>query len=193
MNHSLNLMTSRSRQHELIRHRIRQWSAVLVVTGLVGFGAEALLYHNARQLATRRDQLQADAAPLRALQQDIERLQRRIAALRQQEQIAIALAGRLTPLYPLGVVSKAGAVCGDRLHVTHMDLLRSETPADGDSGEGECLYTLALTGTGLDNATVARFGDFLSRDGGFRDVSVSTSECVVGETEACSFNIQCAL
>jgi cell division protein FtsB len=177
MKTAINLLPPVYRRQRLVRRRVIQWSAVLVVT-LSAIGVAG--WYKGHEYHTLQRQLAAVARagqPAQAMLREITTMRAQIDKLQQYQTIAQELEQQRQVLALLGAVSQAARRTDGRLRVVdcRVDDLQA-TEVGGNPGEGTVHPgTVTLVGVALDSPTVAEFHDGLIRSGRFADVKLIKS------------------
>lgn len=181
----LNLLPMSYRRGQLIRRRLKQWSAVwLLVAGctvLVGWTQ----WSNYQAGATKLASLRVHYQPIAALKRDIAGLREKIDALQRRESLALSLADERSMVGLVGLLSQARQACAGRIAIGHLNLTRS-----GESQSAR--HVLTLTGVAADDIAVSQFASALRQANAFADIDLkSTGSVSVGDVEARSYTMEC--
>ena len=177
MKTAINLLPPVYRRQRLVRCRVIQWSAVLVVT-LSAIGVAG--WYKGHEYQALQRQLAAVARagqPAQAMLREITTMRAQIDQLRQYQTIAQELEQQRQVLALMSAVSQAARRTDGRLRVVDcrvVDLQATEVAenrGDGTLHPG----TVTLVGVALDSPTVAEFHEGLIRSGLFADVKLIKS------------------
>ncbi len=130
--------------------------------------------------------LEASAAPVETLRNEIRALGGRLGQLGQYKALLAQLEGSRPALTLLGLISQSARQCGGRLR---LEELTARTAQDETAGSPA---TLTLKGAAADNLAVARFVAGLRQTAAFQRVELKGSEQKnVEGGQSHSFVIEC--
>lgn len=193
-------------QRKMLRHaRIRQWSVVLGVCALLALAIGIQQHHEdrARQKALELRRLRA--TPLQAVQMQNDEFRKRLARLRDDQQLRVELESEQLAFHLLATVSRSASTCIDTVQVQQFTFSRTRStvntqPAliDGQPGPPEQteIETLVMTvkGIGADNLTVSRFVVALRDSQVFEKVDLKSSMGGAGPVRGIrAFVVECTL
>jgi hypothetical protein len=190
----VNLLPLSYRRRRFAARRLRQW---LVAWGGVAAGCIVVWWWSAASLqsaAAARDKRITEYAPILALAEDTQRMEREIKELEVREAMLAELHEEHPPLAGLGYVSNSARLCEGRIRVQRMALEGRSAPVKG-IGKGaprDANSSIVVEGTGLDNLAVARFVLALKECEAFQAVELKSSvETRISNEMVRRFVIEC--
>ncbi|MBC8356457.1 MAG: hypothetical protein H8E66_31135 [Planctomycetes bacterium] len=181
----LNLMPMRYRRGQLIRCRLKQWSALwlLAACGTVLLGWTQWSQYKAG--AAKLDSLRIRYEPIDAMKHDITGIQMTIDALQRRESLALSLADERSMLGLVGVLSQARKSCDGRISIGQLTL-------DRRGRTRSAMSVMTLSGVAVDDIAVARFTRALREANAFAGVDLkSTGKTTIGEIEGRTYTMEC--
>jgi hypothetical protein len=195
MSACINLLPSRVRRFQALKTAIRVWLLVWLSLVAVTIAMIAMELSRLNRISAQRQKLEAVGAECTEMEQDIARMQRRLTALQQREQSALALAADRPVLTLLGTVSRAARACDDKLYLKHLSLRRATltSVAAGKAAPAKTPSTAVLDGIAASNLHISRFAACLREAGVFSRVDVKSSvEKSQKDLSVLEFRIECA-
>jgi len=193
-------------RRKMLRHaRRRQWSIVL---GVCAISALAICLGQHWEYQIRHQGLEARrlrAAPLETVQAQNAELRKRLARIRNDQQLRADLESEQLAFHLLVTVSRSAAACSDGVQVQQFSFSRNRSTVSaapgntaGQPGQSEQteIETLVMTvkGIGTDNLMVSRFVVALRDSQVFDKVDLKSSMGTTGQTRGLrSFVVECTL
>jgi Tfp pilus assembly protein PilN len=209
----VNLLPWSYRRSRLLRRRLRQWSVVWAVIGLLM--AAGWLEERSRWLAALEETENEEARydEVRALRGEIARLTAQQKSLGEQQDLVTRLQQAPPPLLPLALVSASAARCGGRVAVRRLfydeqspnataaaapvaaaDPTAAQPIAKAAKAVERKPAQLTLEGVGADNVAVAEFVLGLRESRAFERVDLkSTAASVTRSGNVTTYQVECGL
>jgi hypothetical protein len=152
----INILPASYRRQQVLRSRCVQWTTIIAVALVTGWGWHWLEMREYRQLSQELDVLSREHAPTRTMLQQVVDMRKKLKELQEQETVAQELETQRNALKLLGVISKTAAKTEGKLRLTRFELTnfqnagRSDKPANNTPPPGGLL----LAGVSLDNQSV---------------------------------------
>jgi Fimbrial assembly protein (PilN) len=174
MRTAINLLPQSFRQQQVLRKRLVQWSSIISVVLVSGWGWHWYEMREDRQLTQQLETLSREHAPTQAMLKHLVEMRQQLKELEQQETVAKELDCQRNALTLLGVISDTARKTKGRLRVTKFDITNFQAPSGAsDNGAGKTAG-LTVSGVSLDNPAVAELLDGLQKSGVFRRVELAT-------------------
>jgi hypothetical protein len=199
-------------QRKMLRHsRIRQWSVVLGACFLVALAIWIRQHYEYQLRQQGLDARRLRAAPLQTVQTQNVELRKRLAQMRQEQQLRAELESEQIAFHLLATVSRSAATCSDGVQVQQFSFSRTRSivnsqpsntqpsSADGQPGQPDQkteIETLVMTvkGIGADNLMVSRFVVALRDSQVFDKVDLKSSMGGAGQARGIrAFVVECTL
>jgi Tfp pilus assembly protein PilN len=170
---TINILPASFRRQLVLRNRCVQWTAIIAVVLVGGWGWHRIEMREHSQLSRRLDALSREHAPTQTMLKQVVDMRQRLKDLEQQEAVAKELETQRNTLTLLGVISNAAQKTKGRLRVTKMDLkdFQNVRPV-ANAGAAPAPGGLVLSGVSLDNPAVAELLDGLQHSGIFSNVEL---------------------
>lgn len=170
---SINLMSLQAQRHSCIQLRVRQWTRVLLISGMVlsAFALERYVVYRAalqQQLA-----LEADYDPIQELKAANKLLAKQIAAIKSEEQFVLALSDQEPTTTLLGMIGKTVAESREHVFLQKIELNNIGLAVSSPS---EKKTVLDLTGFANSGAAMNQFKDSLQGLVPFGKVEVTSTK-----------------
>jgi hypothetical protein len=206
MNDDINLLPLAFRQRDQLRTRLRQWSAVWILTLLIGVSGGAWKYAGGQSLRERVRSLEEQCVPIRDLARQNAALKTRLHEFTGRQSLLMELERSQRPVQLLGIVSQSAHATNQRLHVEQLHISQEEvplpqptTPAKPDPAAANVKPAkpavrtrLVLTGLAADDLAVARFIAQLRGVAVFQSVDLESSSRVPHPTgHAQHYEVHC--
>ncbi|MCA9249257.1 MAG: hypothetical protein KDA42_19180 [Planctomycetales bacterium] len=189
----LDLRSDRIRRRTTLTGVARQWIPPIAAVLIVGLTMCANTWTVSRDLASRRIALELECQPLLQLQDEATSLRSEIAALRERENLALALLEEKPILTLVGLVSRAASANRQAVYIEEMHYLRNEEIEIASEGT-TTPCSVALKGMGENHLAVARFVAALRDTQVFSNVELGASgRTSRGPQDARSFELRCDL
>lgn len=184
---------------------VRRWSIALAVCAALAVAIFIRQHHEyqlARQVLESR---RLRAAPLETVQTQNAEIQKRLARIREDQQLRAELESEQLAFHLLATVSRSAATCSDNVQVQQFSFSRTRSTVttqpsntDGQSSQPEQteIETLVMTvkGIGADNLTVSRFVVALRDSQMFDKVDLKSSTGGTGLVRGIrAFVVECTL
>jgi hypothetical protein len=153
----INILPASYRRQQILRSRCVQWTSIIVVALVTGWGWHWLEMHEYRQLSQQLDVLSREHAPTRTMLQHVVDMRKKLKELQVQETVAKELETQRNALKLLGVISKTAAKTEGRLRVTKLELTNFQNAGriEKPTGAAPVAGGLLLSGVSLDNQSVS--------------------------------------
>jgi len=177
MRNNVNLLPASFRRQQMVRNRIYQWSALISVVLLIGWGSHWYELREQQSLEQRLDVLEREHQPTQVMLRQLVAMRQKLVDLEQQEHIASELEHQRHALTLLGVISQTTSKTNGKLRVTKMDLTNFQSPSSDQavpSTTNEQFAGFHLEGVSLDNPSVTELIDGLEKSGIFSHVELLT-------------------
>jgi hypothetical protein len=198
MNTGLNMLPRGFQRGRLVRLCLRQWLVPwAVAAGLTAALVCWLPAHHGEAEVARLDALEREHTRLGKLETRLAASRERLADLRSQEGLVLALDNQPPDLMVIGVVSRAARQSNGAVYVKSFSLQRMKGgPGSARASDGAspgCERLLTLKGTATDGLSVAGFAAVLRDAGVFAAVELkSTAVETLGAREVASYVLECA-
>jgi Tfp pilus assembly protein PilN len=190
----INLLPVSFRRQQIVRLRVVQWSAVMCVFLITGWGWHWYKQSEVQALSNQLESLQREHAPHKAMLKQLVQMRQKLEELQQQEGVAMELEHQRNALTLLGVISKTAEATDGRVRVTRVDLSGFQNmrhPAARET-HTEKHDGLTIAGVSLDNAAVVEMLDGLQDSGIFSRVELLVSkERLDGESALRDYEVRC--
>jgi hypothetical protein len=175
MRNMINLLPQSFRRQQILRKRIIQWTTIISLVLVTGWGWHWWEMQEDRQLTQQLDTLSREHAPTRTMLKQLVDMRQQLVELQQQEAVAKELDCQRNALTLLGAVSDAVRKTKGRLRITKFDIDNFQgIPNSGDPALVAKPPGVLLDGVALDNPSVAEMLDGLQKSGIFSRVELMT-------------------
>lgn len=169
----INLLPQSFRRQQILRKRITQWTTIISVVLVSGWGWHWWEMQEDRQLTQQLDTLSREHAPTRTMLKQLVEMRQQLVELQQQEAVAKELDCQRNALTLLGAVSEAARKTKGRLRITKFDVDNFQ----GNSNSSDPALVakppgVLLDGVALDNSSVAQMLNDLKESGIFSRVEL---------------------
>jgi Tfp pilus assembly protein PilN len=190
----VNLLPVSYRRQQIIRKRAWQWTTIIAVVLVSGWGWHWFEMHEQRQLTQQLDVLSREHAPTQTMLKQVVDMRRQLKDLQHQEVVAKELETQRNALTLLGVISNTAQKTKGRLRITKFELTNFQNVGGPTQpgAVGPPPGGLVLAGVALDNTSVAELLEGLQHSGIFTHVDLKNSKARNDTTTALrDYEIRC--
>lgn len=194
MKSHLNLLPTQFQCKQLLAHRLRLWSVVLLGAVLVCGSFAWIHWTSCHGFSQRREQLESRYEPVAQTQHDIVALRAELLRLEKKRALVLELSEKRPLLVLLGCLSQSASQSGGAVYLESVRVAPSSPPNAADRPEDDMSPTRVMTleGVAHHNLAVARFTALLRDTGLFTHVELSSiGNAQRGENEFRRFAAQC--
>jgi len=173
MRTAINLLPQSFRRQQILRKRVLQWSSIISVVLVTGWGWHWYEMKEDRQLTQQLETLSREHAPTQTMLKQLVDMRQQLKELEKQETVAKELDCQRNALTLLGVISDSAQKSKGRLRVTKFDISNFQSVQSGPDPTGK-VAGLTVSGVSLDNPAVGELLDRLQKSGVFRRVELLT-------------------
>ena len=176
MRNMINLLPASYRRQQMIRQRTIQWSSVICLVLLSGWGWHWYERREDLALSQQLESLQREHAPTKTMLKQLVKMRQQLEDSQQQEAVARELEHQRNALALLGVISETTRATDGRLRVTKLELtgFQDTRSLDSTGTQAGLASGLLLSGVSLDNPAVTELLDGLQDSGIFSLVELKT-------------------